>query len=159
VVLLSSWTCRPTGTTGVPALRLANPEMRPRYLLIIYYSSVYFTIIIWQYFTPRSSIVWGARLRHSYIFVIYCENILHSTCAPIYPRTPQQYVRSGDAETWLRKWRRQSEEKRWIVDKLFGRREINTLIFKNKLYRRIKVHTALVRGQTDTKIYFIYTYI
>ena len=28
-------------------------------------------------------------------------------------------------------------KKRWIVDKLFGRREINTLIFKNKLYRRI----------------------
>lgn len=39
VVLLSSWTGRPTGTTEVPALRLANPEMRPRYLFIIYYSS------------------------------------------------------------------------------------------------------------------------
>lgn len=33
-------------------------------------------------------------------------------------------------------------------------------VFKNKLYRRIvNRYTALVRGQTDAKIYFIYLYI
>lgn len=104
--------------------------------IYIYYSSVYFTIIIWQYFTPRSSIVWGACLRHSYIFIIYCDNILHSTYAPIYPRTPQQYARGTPRPDWGSDGDR-ARKKRWIVDKLFGRREINTLIFKNKLYRRI----------------------
>lgn len=89
VVLLSSWTGRPTGTTEVPALRLANPEMRPRYLFIIYYSSS-----IGMFYNNNNNILqvavlFGVRVSGTVIVVIYCDNILHSTCAPLYPRTPR----------------------------------------------------------------------
>jgi len=112
----------------------------------------------------HGTVLFGVRVSGTVIVVIYSDNILHSTCEPIlYPRTPldssNTYARGTQGPDWGSDGER-ARKKRWIVDKLFGRQEINTLIFKNKLYRRVYRYTLHLCAARRTLKYIIniYTY-